>query len=149
VKDVRNLTERAKPRISLNKLAEYATSGARRRQTILLEQKFSQPFMAACYRDAYEVAPEFLTDPGNNLEMLQAAIEHLQSKPAKNDQQRVQHQKTLRRYSTLSASLTGKTSKVAPFVSLRTVHDHRRGIITAGIRGISRFVAFGWPPGRG
>jgi len=52
--------DRAKPRISISKLAEYLVASAGRRRTILRDQKYPPPFKAANFTHAYPAIADVL-----------------------------------------------------------------------------------------
>ena len=79
---------RLTPRVSINKLAEYlGSSKPLRRRTILMEQKSPQDFVTARYNEAFDAIVDFFVDPSHNEERIHQAIERIQARPARNDNQ--------------------------------------------------------------
>lgn len=76
---------RANPRLSLNKLAEYLSASASRRQSILREQKKPVVFMTTWYAEAEEAILDYLLGQCSDLPKLKATASQLANKPALTD----------------------------------------------------------------
>lgn len=78
-------TERTKPRISVNKLAEYLTASPARRRAIVKEQKYPPTFRAIWYDAACTAIVQFLCAEEPNEEALVNEIERLYTKKPANE----------------------------------------------------------------
>jgi hypothetical protein len=78
-------TERSKPRISVNKLAEYLTAAPARRRAIVKEQKYPPTFRAIWYDAACTAIVGFLCAEEPDEEKLVAEIERLNTKKPANE----------------------------------------------------------------
>lgn len=69
--------QRMAPRISCTKLGEYMVASPTRRRRILEDQKFPSGFIVPLYADAQEVISGYLQRGGNNVELVEQAIDRL------------------------------------------------------------------------
>ncbi len=70
----------ARPRISVNKLAEYMVSKGRRQREILRDQKFPQDFKVTYYKEAEQAASRCMASNFEDTAILVSAIEVLEQR---------------------------------------------------------------------
>lgn len=75
---------RSKPRISVNKLAEYIEANPTRRKQIVIDAKYPQDFITARYKEVRESIKSFLINDRDE-DIALAAIEDLKLKKVKTD----------------------------------------------------------------
>jgi hypothetical protein len=79
---------RIRPRISINKLAQYMSADAARRERILREQKHPPAFKVAWYADASQVIRRYLMDPQHDTEILRLGSERIRMRPVASPNER-------------------------------------------------------------
>jgi hypothetical protein len=71
---MRKQRERAEPRISVNKLAEYIVSRASRQGKILTDARWPSDYITVRYKEVYDLLADYLCDPEQHMEPLQVAL---------------------------------------------------------------------------
>jgi hypothetical protein len=70
---------RTKPRISVNKLGEYMIANARRRRSIIVDQKRPKVFQTARYTEAQDAIAAFIRRGAHDYSRLQRTLDELRS----------------------------------------------------------------------
>jgi len=78
-----NMKTRRSPRISCAKLGEYMVSSPTRRRRIISDQKWPSDFIAPRYTEAQEVVAGFIRRGGNDISLIECAIDRLLKASAK------------------------------------------------------------------
>jgi hypothetical protein len=71
------IASRTKPRISVNKLAEYLVASPRRRRSIIEDQRTPKPFKVARYTEALGAIARYIIGGATDLDCLRSAIARL------------------------------------------------------------------------